>query len=195
MGLPTMPASDRLTRSTCPAWSSIGRLRCSTPTPPWRAMAIAMRDSVTVSIALETNGIRTAMLRVTLLDVSTSLGTISDAPGSNRTSSKVRPCKATFPSTSPEPSPANEPPAEGLTESTASGYSQSQRTGDPCHGFGEVGGHPYARRWRALPARSPGKNAGCWTQGGEIAEVGDARGAGDLRPDEDRSRSGSPNGL
>ena len=36
------------------AWSSIDRLRCRMPRPPWRAMAIAMRASVTVSIALET---------------------------------------------------------------------------------------------------------------------------------------------
>ena len=56
-GLVTMPASDRFTRSTCSAWSSIDRLRCSTPMPPWRAIAIAIRASVTVSIALETSGI------------------------------------------------------------------------------------------------------------------------------------------
>ena len=56
-GLVTMPASDRFTRSTWSAWSSIERLRCSTPMPPWRAMAIAIRASVTVSIALDTSGI------------------------------------------------------------------------------------------------------------------------------------------
>ena len=65
IGLPTIPASDRFTRSTCPACSSIGRFRCSTPTPPCRAMAIAIRASVTVSMALETSGMRTAMFRVT----------------------------------------------------------------------------------------------------------------------------------
>ena len=37
------------------------RLRCSTPTPPWRAIAIAMRASVTVSIAEETSGIRSVI--------------------------------------------------------------------------------------------------------------------------------------
>ena len=51
-----MPDSERFTRSTCCAWSSIDRLRCSTPMPPWRAIAIAIRASVTVSIALDTSG-------------------------------------------------------------------------------------------------------------------------------------------
>ncbi len=50
----TIPDSDRLTRSTWPACSSIDRLRCSTPMPPWRAIAIAIRASVTVSIAADT---------------------------------------------------------------------------------------------------------------------------------------------
>ena len=53
-----MPASDRLTMSTCCACSSIDMLRCSTPTPPWRAIAIAIRASVTVSMAEETSGMR-----------------------------------------------------------------------------------------------------------------------------------------
>ena len=57
-GLVIMPASDRLTMSTCCACSSTDRLRCSTPTPPWRAMAIAIRASVTVSIDAETSGTR-----------------------------------------------------------------------------------------------------------------------------------------
>ena len=52
-----MPASDRLTRSTCCACSSIDKLRCSTPSPPCRAIAIAIRASVTVSIAADTSGI------------------------------------------------------------------------------------------------------------------------------------------
>ena len=52
-----MPASERLTISTWAACSSTERLRCSTPMPPWRAIAMAIRASVTVSIALETSGI------------------------------------------------------------------------------------------------------------------------------------------
>ena len=55
--------------------------------PPWRAIAIAIRDSVTVSIALDTSGIRRDSSRVNRVAVSTSLGTTSVSPGSSRTSS------------------------------------------------------------------------------------------------------------
>ena len=55
--------------------------------PPWRAMAIAIRDSVTVSIALDTSGTRSDSSRVRRVVVSTSLGTTSVSPGSSRTSS------------------------------------------------------------------------------------------------------------
>jgi hypothetical protein len=57
------------------------------PTPPTRAMAIAIRASVTVSIALETSGTLSVMRRVRRLLVSTSVGTMSEAPGISRTSS------------------------------------------------------------------------------------------------------------
>ena len=55
--------------------------------PPCRAMAMAIRASVTVSIALETKGIRSETLRVSREVVSASLGTRSDASGSSSTSS------------------------------------------------------------------------------------------------------------
>ena len=55
--------------------------------PPWRAIAMAMRASVTVSMAAETNGIRTLISRVRREVVSTSEGITSVAPGSSRTSS------------------------------------------------------------------------------------------------------------
>ena len=55
--------------------------------PPWRAIAIAIRDSVTVSIALETSGMRSVILRVSRVAVSTSLGMTSVSPGSSSTSS------------------------------------------------------------------------------------------------------------
>jgi IMP dehydrogenase len=58
-----------------------------TPMPPCRAIAIAIRDSVTVSMALETSGIRRSISRVRRLVVSTSLGTTSVSPGSSSTSS------------------------------------------------------------------------------------------------------------
>ena len=55
--------------------------------PPWRAIAIAIRDSVTVSIALDTSGRRSEMPRVSRVVVSTSLGMTSVSPGSSSTSS------------------------------------------------------------------------------------------------------------
>ena len=62
--------------------------------PPWRAMAIAIRASVTVSIAAETSGMPRVMFRLSRELVSTPLGTTSDSAGSRRTSSKVRPSMA-----------------------------------------------------------------------------------------------------
>ena len=59
--------------------------------PPWRAMAMAIRDSVTVSIALDSSGTRSEISRVSRVVVSTSLGTTSVSPGSSSTSSKVSP--------------------------------------------------------------------------------------------------------
>ena len=55
--------------------------------PPWRAMAIAIRDSVTVSMALEISGTRSEISRVSRVVVSTSLGMTSVSPGSSSTSS------------------------------------------------------------------------------------------------------------
>jgi hypothetical protein len=91
-----MPASDRFTMSTWVAWSSTERLRCSTPTPPWRAIAIAIRASVTVSIGLDSNGVLIASDRDNRVAVSASLGRMSEAAGTSSTSSKVRPSAANF---------------------------------------------------------------------------------------------------
>ena len=74
-GFGMRPVWVRLTRSTWRAWSSMDRLRCSTPMPPWRAMAMAMRDSVTVSMAAETIGTPRLISRVSREVVSMSLGT------------------------------------------------------------------------------------------------------------------------
>ena len=57
------------------------------PIPPAFAIAIAMVDSVTVSIAEETTGTLREIFRVRRVFVTTSLGTTSDASGSSRTSS------------------------------------------------------------------------------------------------------------
>src|SRR5690606_26398891 len=69
------------------------RLRCRMPMPPSRAMAMAMRDSVTVSMALESSGVATEMRRVIREEVSASLGMTSVCPGRRRTSSYVSPTK------------------------------------------------------------------------------------------------------
>src|SRR4051794_1142343 len=96
IGWVTMPASDRFTMSTWAAWSSTDRLRCRTPTPPCRAIAIAIRASVTVSMALESNGVRKRSERDNRVEVSTSLGMTSEAAGCSSTSSKVSPSGANF---------------------------------------------------------------------------------------------------
>ena len=54
-------------------------------------MAIAMRDSVTVSIAAEAIGMPNRMFLVNWEAVLTSDGTMWDSAGSSSTSSKVRP--------------------------------------------------------------------------------------------------------
>ncbi len=96
IGSVTIPDSDRLTRSTWLAWSSMDRLRCSTPTPPCRAMAMAIRDSVTLSMAADSSGTFTRTFRETLDEVSTAFGSTSEAPGSSSTSSYVSPSMANF---------------------------------------------------------------------------------------------------
>ena len=55
-GSTIIPDSERLTLSTSATCASIDRLRWMMPIPPSRASAIAMRASVTVSIAAETTG-------------------------------------------------------------------------------------------------------------------------------------------
>ena len=66
------------------------------PIPPALAIAIAIADSVTVSIADEINGTSNDILRVSRVLVSTSLGTTSEASGRRRTSSYVSPSIATL---------------------------------------------------------------------------------------------------
>ena len=61
-----------------------------TPMPPDCAMQIAMRASVTVSMAEDRSGILRAMERVTLVRVSAVEGSTEEAAGTSRTSSKVR---------------------------------------------------------------------------------------------------------
>src|SRR5690348_350015 len=71
------------------------------PIPPSRAIAIASRDSVTVSMAALTSGILIRILRETKVPVSTSLGTICDLAGTRTTSSYVRPSRGSLSSIGP----------------------------------------------------------------------------------------------
>ena len=64
--------------------------------PPSRASAIAVRASVTVSMAAETSGISSAIVRVNRVAVATSFGSTEDSAGTRRTSSKVRPRRPNF---------------------------------------------------------------------------------------------------
>src|SRR5258706_15994554 len=63
-GSTIMPLSERFTLSTSLACCSMLRLRWMIPRPPCWAIAIAMCDSVTVSMAALTMGIFRLMLRV-----------------------------------------------------------------------------------------------------------------------------------
>src|SRR5262245_11282454 len=84
-----MPLSDRFTRSTSDACSSIDRFLWMIPMPPCCAMAMARRDSVTVSIAALTSGTDNRMLRVSRVVMSTCVGTTVECRGTSSTSSKV----------------------------------------------------------------------------------------------------------
>jgi hypothetical protein len=90
IGFTIMPLSDRFTRSTSVACSSIDRFLWMTPMPPCCAIAIASIDSVTVSIAALTSGTLSVMLRVKRVLTSTCAGTTCECRGTSRTSSKVR---------------------------------------------------------------------------------------------------------
>ena len=88
-----MPASERFTRSTWSAWSSIDRLRCSTPMPPCaghRDRHPRLGDRV--HRAGDQRDRAGVTLRVSRVVVSTSLGhRRRTRPGSSSTSSKVSP--------------------------------------------------------------------------------------------------------
>ena len=89
MGLTIIPLSDRFTRSTSEACSSIDRFLWITPRPPCCAIAMARRDSVTVSIAALTIGTFSRILRVSRVLTSTCVGSTVECRGTSRTSSKV----------------------------------------------------------------------------------------------------------
>ncbi len=78
MGSVIIPDSERLTRSTSAAWARGSMFLCTTPMPPARAMAMAISDSVTVSMAADRKGICSWMLRVSRVPVSMSRGMTSE---------------------------------------------------------------------------------------------------------------------
>ena len=80
-GSTIMPLSERFTRSTSSAWRSMVMLRWMKPMPPWRAMAMARRASVTVSMAAATMGMLSEILRERQVRVSACVGSIDDFPG------------------------------------------------------------------------------------------------------------------
>ena len=85
------PFSERFTMSTCSACMSMGMLLWMTPMPPSRAMAMAMRYSVTVSIAALMMGVLSLIFFVRYVERSTSVGRTLLSAGTSRTSSKVNP--------------------------------------------------------------------------------------------------------
>ena len=66
------------------------------PIPPSRAIAIAILDSVTVSIAEVMIGVLSTISLVRCVWISTISGVQSDSPGMSSTSSKVMPSFANF---------------------------------------------------------------------------------------------------
>src|SRR5207247_2383500 len=90
-GFRIMPLSDFLTLSTSAAWSAGESTRWMIPIPPSRAIAMASRASVTVSMAALTIGMLIVMRRVNRVRVSVSAGKTEDLAATNATSSKVSP--------------------------------------------------------------------------------------------------------
>src|SRR3989475_10256305 len=90
-GFRIMPLSDFLTLSTSAAWSAAESTRWMIPMPPSRAIAMASRASVTVSMAALMTGMLIVMRRDNCVRVSVSAGTTEDLAGTNATSSKVSP--------------------------------------------------------------------------------------------------------
>ena len=73
-----MPLSLFLTRSTSRRWRSTGMFLWIMPMPPIRAMEMAMADSVTVSMAAESRGMRRGMEGVSQVVMSTASGVTSE---------------------------------------------------------------------------------------------------------------------
>ena len=95
-GLVMTPFSLRLTMSTCSAWAPMDIFLWMMPMPPSRARAMAMRTSVTVSMAALITGMFRRIFRVSWVCRSMSAGRTLLSAGTSSTSSKVRPCFKNF---------------------------------------------------------------------------------------------------
>jgi hypothetical protein len=73
-----IPASERFTLRTMAAWASMERFLWMTPSPPSRAMAMAISASVTVSMAAERMGMLRKRRLVSRVLTETSLGRTSE---------------------------------------------------------------------------------------------------------------------
>ena len=89
IGLTIIPLSERFTRSTSDACAWTSRFLWTIPMPPSCAIAIAIRDSVTVSMAALRSGRFRGMRRVKRVPTSTSRGREAEWRGRSRTSSNV----------------------------------------------------------------------------------------------------------
>ena len=85
------PFSERFTLSTSSACCSIVIFLWMIPIPPSLAIAIAMRESVTVSIAAVMIGVLSLMFLVRFVPSLIMLGVTSDFAGISSTSSNVSP--------------------------------------------------------------------------------------------------------
>ena len=90
------PLSERLTLRTSSACRSMVIFLWITPNPPWRAIAIAIADSVTVSIPALMIGIFNLIFLANCTPRSTSFGSTWLSAGINKTSSNVNPFFANF---------------------------------------------------------------------------------------------------
>src|SRR5580765_3471434 len=126
-----MPLSDRFTRSTSEACSSIPRFLWITPRPPCCAIAMASRLSVTVSIAALRIGTFNRIRRVSREPMSTWLGRIFDCRGTSTMSSKVRASEspaATLPAAFSDSAIAVLDRAELIVSPEPDGPNETQRT-------------------------------------------------------------------
>ncbi len=94
IGSTIIPDSLFLTLSTSEACSAMVRFLWMMPIPPSRAMQMAVRASVTVSMAADSSGMLRRMLGVIQVERSVSLGRIVEWAGSSRTSSNVNPSRS-----------------------------------------------------------------------------------------------------